>query len=428
MPFLTLEDPNAKIKGSRDPLGVQPAWTTFGRHVVRNLTTVSSSVRGFTVLLLARHLSAELVEANEIPKEEALDAFLRMEQICAYARFLGDGDHQDIRGIERVARFHEEGKGIVQIRTDPRGAILSDQKVYGLWGLYSVPARVSGLIPDGPLGVTPQAQAFLEEQYLCHLDGQRPALKKLIRKGGKLNTNPGLAWFNTLVKLLGPRFSDAEKDFYGHFLRDGREVKKDHADRQAIFRDILEGCTNLEQRVDRAEWASLISQAEQTDEALARRLNRIFHLETLLAPAEALFDFLLAHNRRRPQDLAAEVSDRWGNQVPQLDRKAFQELVPELGSATSPKQACLMDRCQAALHDGDYEAAIRALLEWNALVMRKRRAAPWIRLDDQGGQLEVRFLGMERLFPHRKDLGQLWRYSYFVDSLKAVTHQLRCQE
>ena len=32
--FLTLEDPNAKIKGSRDPLGAQPIWAAFGRHVV----------------------------------------------------------------------------------------------------------------------------------------------------------------------------------------------------------------------------------------------------------------------------------------------------------------------------------------------------------------------------------------------------------
>jgi hypothetical protein len=50
VPFLTLEDPNAKIKGSRDPLGVQPIWSAFGRHVVTNLTTQSTSVRGFTVL------------------------------------------------------------------------------------------------------------------------------------------------------------------------------------------------------------------------------------------------------------------------------------------------------------------------------------------------------------------------------------------
>jgi hypothetical protein len=36
--------------------------------------------------------------------------------------------------------------------------ILSDQKVNGLGGLYSVSARVSGAIPEGPVGVTPEAR------------------------------------------------------------------------------------------------------------------------------------------------------------------------------------------------------------------------------------------------------------------------------
>ena len=44
--FLTLEDPNAKIKGSRDPLGAQPIWASFGRHVVTNLTMQTNSARG----------------------------------------------------------------------------------------------------------------------------------------------------------------------------------------------------------------------------------------------------------------------------------------------------------------------------------------------------------------------------------------------
>ena len=40
-PFLTDLDPQAAIKGSRDPLGVQPIWSRMGRHVVGNLTTVT---------------------------------------------------------------------------------------------------------------------------------------------------------------------------------------------------------------------------------------------------------------------------------------------------------------------------------------------------------------------------------------------------
>ena len=59
--FLTLEDPRAKIQGSRDPLGAQPVWSGLGRHLVSNLTTVSNSVRGFTVLLLGRYFGELLI-------------------------------------------------------------------------------------------------------------------------------------------------------------------------------------------------------------------------------------------------------------------------------------------------------------------------------------------------------------------------------
>ena len=76
-PFLTLEDPNAKIKGSRDPLGLQPIWSRFGRHVVTNLTTVTTSVRGFTILLLGRYFGERLIEDGIVGREEALNVFLR---------------------------------------------------------------------------------------------------------------------------------------------------------------------------------------------------------------------------------------------------------------------------------------------------------------------------------------------------------------
>ena len=102
MPFLTLEDPNAKIQGSRDPLGVQPIWSSFARHVVTNVTAAASSVRGFSILLLGRYYAGQLIEAGRVPSEAALDVVLRMEQLGAYARHVGHGVEGDIRGSGRT--------------------------------------------------------------------------------------------------------------------------------------------------------------------------------------------------------------------------------------------------------------------------------------------------------------------------------------
>ena len=105
---LTLEDPRAKVQGSRDPLGVQPIWSRFGRHAVANLTAVTTSDRGFTVFLLGRYFAQRLIEEGAAREHEALPMFLRMEQLCAYARHVGHGVEQDIRGIDRVRRFLAE--------------------------------------------------------------------------------------------------------------------------------------------------------------------------------------------------------------------------------------------------------------------------------------------------------------------------------
>ena len=62
-------------------LAAKPIWAEFGRHVVTNLTTQSTSVRGFTTLLLGRYFAAELVDKGMANREEALDVFLCMEQL-----------------------------------------------------------------------------------------------------------------------------------------------------------------------------------------------------------------------------------------------------------------------------------------------------------------------------------------------------------
>jgi len=80
-PFLTELDSRAAIKGSRDPLGVQQIWTRLGRQVVGNLTTVSNSVRDFTVLLLGYYFVERV--ADEVGQDADLATFLKWEQLVA---------------------------------------------------------------------------------------------------------------------------------------------------------------------------------------------------------------------------------------------------------------------------------------------------------------------------------------------------------
>src|SRR6266576_192184 len=84
--FFTEVDPEIALKESRDPLGLQPIWSHFGRKLVGNLTTVTISVRGFTTMLLGHHLAGLSVASGSVPAAEYIEPFLRFEQIAAYSR------------------------------------------------------------------------------------------------------------------------------------------------------------------------------------------------------------------------------------------------------------------------------------------------------------------------------------------------------
>lgn len=418
--FLTLEDPRAKIQGSRDPLGVQPIWSHFGRHVVTNLTTVSNSVRGFAVVLLARYLAERLIGENRAAPEDALAIFLRAEQVCGYVRYARHGA-RDIRGIERIEARLDAGRS-VRIGDDPEACILSDQKVYGLWGLFSVPARVSGLIAEGPVGLTDRARDFVEAVCLPTLQPAMTSLLRLVRDGGFLDTGKRGLVASALGEIIPETFSSAEREFYGEFLRDALHASTGvPKGRQALLASLFASLTDLDDPTSRDELLSLSKAAERQDAQLASRLERIVRLEGLAALAEEVFGFLLSRHGQPVAEVAAYLMDQWGSELPNLD-DSLGDLAAEIGEAGSEARATLMLRCHAALRATDYQEAIHTLLEWNAEVLGTRGSAPWV--TRSGGKLDVRYRGDDGFLAAPEDLPFLWRNSYFLDSLKDVTRQL----
>ena len=357
-------------------------------------------------------------------REDALDIFLRMEQVGAYVRHVAHGVKGEIRGIERVQRFTDEQHGSVVIAADRRGMILSDQKVYGLWGLYSVPARTSGLIPQDALDVMPAAREFIERHYISRLNGSAGKFRKLLTQGGRLRTNDRDPVFAALTPILDPRFTSDELEFYGTYLRDGHDVPGADAGRQERFRRLLESDTELGELAGRAEILHLAKRARRQDEGLSVSLDRIAHLEAFLAPTAALFQHLLTRHGQQVTNVAEEIRHMWGSKVPNLDRAAFKELLSEIQSTSTDAVGSLMDQVHAALHAGDFETAIDGLLSWNEVVMQIRGGAPWARIGD-GRRLDVRYRGTEQLLPAKDELPDLWMNSYFIDALKNVTQQLK---
>jgi len=426
MPFLTQIDPRAKIKGSRDPLGFQPIWTRFGRQVVHNLTTVTTSLRGFSILLLGLYFAGRAVDEKGADAGELPALFLKFEQLSAYSRVAWSqqaGDERysedEIRGIRRVRRNLHAGTGPVRISADQAGQILSNQKTYGLWGLYSVAARNSGWLEQGASQLTPVARKFVEAEYLPRLDRNGESVFPFLSKEqyfeprGKDSQLGG-----SLARLLGPILTPTEREFYArHLLACGED------DGQQWL---------LWQHISRTNWLHPFSMAElreiikccqsERDDLLAQRLEHIRQVESVIGPAGQLFGFLLSRDGQTSADIVREVKSAWGLRLDHLDPPAFSQSLSTVNEGLTAETCTRLSALAEALSSGDYRAAMDLALLQNQAVMQERGGDAWIKL--KAGRLDVRFRDDAGELPSRDELPDLWTNTYFINSLKLMGYQI----
>ena len=421
--FITREDPNAILKGSRDPLGLVPIRTALGRHVISNLNTQSNSARGFTTLILGRYLAQYLIENGDAESEATLDIFLRFEQLSAYARHIGHGVDGEIRGIDRVRANSKQPKKI-PIRTDREGKLLTDQKLYGLWGLFSVPARTSQLIDDQSVGVTESTREFIESNYIPTLNPIMKPLSELLTRDGYLNTSKSDA-FSALRSIFSTDYTGLEQLFYNEYLCDAPNAHPNPVRHQKLFNQLLREYVERDDSLGRESFELLKAQASSRDGALARRLDQILRIEAILSVSSAVFSHLLSCDRAELTKVAAYLSNKWGKSLPNIDTLKNNDLLDEIEAVYTESEDVkeYFDQCQKSLADGQYSDFIEALVRWNLYISARRGGSPWL-VFGSDRRLEVRYRGLDTILPSADDLALLWHNGYFVTSLHSITHQL----
>ncbi len=429
--FLTSPDTERlNVKGSRDPLGLVPLWGKFGRKVVHNLTTQSNTVRGFTTVLLGLYFAEQLAETSEDKEKTRLAAFLKFEQLAAYARW---GCNQDtlIRGITQVKRRLEDGNGRrvrIGARTDFH--ILSNQKTYGLWGFYIIPGIDSGFIEKDSLTLEPPARELVEREYLPLMLAaglkSEALLLQLLRKdhsdvdlGGQ---HAGL--YEALAKVHAPTLRKLERQVYHEHLVSGGP--KGASTWQPRFADLLQQHTPNSPEFGLIELASVIAgcNAEQ-DSDLRRHLENIRDLEALLVAVSNLFSFLQHRDSARLADVVAELRTAWGRGLRHIKPAVIEELRPKVADVFESAESGLrFVQLADALNQGDFQTAVELSVAHNKFVMESRNgSAAWINIADK--KLDVRYAdNVEKALLTPADLRVTWRSGYYINPLKAIAAQL----
>lgn len=421
-PFLTALDSRASVKGSRDPLGLQSIWSRLGRHVVGNLTTVSTSVTDFTTLLLGLYFAEQLS-----PGMPSLDAILRWEQLAAYARHCGNKEEEGLRGIERVKRNVSDG-ATVTVSAARNWQILGNQQLYGIWGLYTMPARASGLIDDDALRLTPPTSEWLAETHAKFIATDGPKIRKVLA-----NERTTIAWKGKDQELLArlgavlrpTRYDQKAREFYRrHLLHD--EVRNKTNGLQHSLVTLLEPhFDETELRLSPVMMQDLVEKATAVGlHPLADRLHRIRICESVIALASDTLGFLLARDGQPIARVASALREQWGQRVSTINAKAFPVLQDEISQVWNDDIARRWTDIGSAFAQGDYAPLVSLLVAQNRAVMRVR-GSPQGWLDEEKGVLKVRFRDERRDLPTHGDLPELWRFPYFITSLHRIGRALR---
>ncbi|MFM2091087.1 MAG: hypothetical protein RLZZ127_1576 [Planctomycetota bacterium] len=406
-------------------------WTRLGRRVVGNLSTVSTSVQDFTVLLLG----IALIERSGTKRAQA-DAFLTWEQMVAYARATELDDFR-FRGTERVRRRLAEG-GRVTLGTSDSAQILSKQRTYGLWGLYSAPAKASGLLEDldHRLALTPPAHTLIEEllPILMRHEGAIEAIAQHLDKQASHLRTDGKGTDGTVLKAIAaaiaPLRTRTRALYRDHLLHGGPVVAADPTGtgrRQVALARIL-----ASEAADRdwslshdrvRQWQRAARKMGADGEDLADHLARISTAERLIAMAAALFGFLMQRDGTQLAACAGMITRQWGSAPRRvLDMTALrlhpEDLELEPGDRGSAER---MLRLAEALIAGDAAAALRMVTDQNAAVMARRsKGGPWIEWRQDA--VAVRFRDeQDAPLPDREGIHDFWRHQdYFIRALRLI--------
>jgi hypothetical protein len=151
--------------------------------------------------------------------------------LAAYARGEINGDW-NFRGVERVKKNLQNGNR-VRLGSDSTAQILSNQKTYGLWGLYTVPARSSGLVEGNPTRLTAAGRNLVESVYLpVFANGGARNADLIVSRLAKPKTD--IDWekadrplLKTISAVLNKRLFAGERDVYRkHLLLGGPRTAK----------------------------------------------------------------------------------------------------------------------------------------------------------------------------------------------------------
>jgi hypothetical protein len=401
MPFLSLLDDRAKPKGSRDPLGFELVWTHFGRRVVGNLTTITSSLENFAVALLGFYWANELAEnvAPEDNQKVVREYFLKYEQIAGYLRYYGKS--KDIMGVTRISNRISNDKQKLPIGMAADEQILSDQTGYGLWGFYSNALKDTNLVDGNERKPTTLGVALAQK------------IEKTLDKDTFLSWIKGNNLNKDALKAVSSRYMKAiHKE---EIITELFERLMNGGSKQLIQKDLWMVTNEIAKKQKLpsqiGSFIQSIKSYSNSSAVLISRLEDIEKVERVLVSINNIFSYCQRQNDIEFDKIIKELEKQhydYGFLPINLPKEEF------------PRRDHI-ERILQYLRNDNYDSALKEIFSLNEQVMKQRNGASWLELENDG-RVRVRVKNEKATLLSQVD-GQLeseWDYDYFLGSYLAI--------
>lgn len=399
LPYLTIADPVlGRSTTARDPLGMLPVWSAFGREIVPFLATSVRQLDGVRAVLLIQWLLEHKAVVAMLGKSEQVRGFYRlMEGLVEY--WLHEHKGEVCFGGQSFG-----APEAFEVHTGHTGMVAN-----GLFQYYRGTCMRAKFLEPGDASDTIHAAfaTIWRGQTVASLVAALQGY--LAKRGPKLSPQQLFASRHGLSRAFKATF---DPDFLLAFLRDNLLGDATHIALAAQF--------GRQSKKDELGARILRLKSPQ----LQARLGDIARCEPFLLILQDVFDLLRASPGGNWRTLAHQLCDLYPAMQPRA--KAFLQL----GGETSwPRLERMKNLARELMHGGStpeacLEAFIEALANYHHNSMRERRRDPMLVLE---GDIVQVLSGNDRSVADARDRlasGTPWMNDYYLRTAAILHRQL----
>ncbi|MDO5156477.1 MAG: hypothetical protein Q4D51_10985 [Eubacteriales bacterium] len=389
--FFTEYDDKITGTSQRDPLGLQPIWSFYGRRVVKHLTTVSTDIRGFREVLLCLSICNGYKEKKNTDWSYR-NLILVFEQLFIYTMIDKNLSNSNI-SIEGIigadngkSKFVAKGKNP---EISAQDTILVNEISLGYYGRYKTPLSTMGVINKNNI-----VFSDIDVMKLYGSDNYRKifsAFSSFVERKENDRCFKNFKARNELFEAVCGTFRLGEKDFWLEKL----QVEGDYADELMRTSYYLTcGELNSEGIIHK-----LIDSTEAKEIALMEPFLRCMESVFNRALETRRLDSIVINENERKEHI------RRFNDFIQIERRKDKEF-----TLLDKRLEFIKTKCSP-----ESDMYVKSIIDYHTEVCKQKKSSVWIEVDSNGNiQSYVESEGSISLDD--------WGRNYYLTSLASVRY------